>query len=293
MTAKAVTDELLGRYARKTRELQERFEKGVVDPAVTLQGLQQLIEGSRVTVPAIHLQADPYTEYRQVKGLVFIGPSEWEKAMTSRDRRNRNPLGLKAGWCPKPDLQYPVDQLQKLVVLCRTPEWNTISVVWLALPEVASTSTSLVGQYSWWGIRHDNMGPGNVRKDVFWSNWFHSQDETWKDEPAVIEPTWMLGFEHPRWTTGKNWIRQQEVATDHGMTISTVAQDTLMLNLMASAGKRPRLSTWSRTSTVYGGDPLLVRSNAYGVYVYSYWSPQNALDNLAASVQGMPSGLVP
>lgn len=50
MTAKAVTDEQLGGFARKMRELQERLEKGVVPFDDTMRGIQSLIEGQKLLV---------------------------------------------------------------------------------------------------------------------------------------------------------------------------------------------------------------------------------------------------
>lgn len=44
MTAKAVTDEQIGGFARRVRDLQERLEKGVVPYEATMSGLQALIE---------------------------------------------------------------------------------------------------------------------------------------------------------------------------------------------------------------------------------------------------------
>lgn len=251
-------------------------------------GLQCLIDG-QAYAPAVQPTPVSFADYRNIRGLIFIGPKEWEKAMISRDRKNRNPLGIDTNWCPQPEVPWTVDPIKKLVELCRTPEWNTTPILWLALPEVAGTPTSLVGQYSWWGVEHDSLGPGSVRADVFWSNWYHSRNESWKDQPAVTEPTWMIGYEHPRWMAGKNWSRQQEVATEHGMSIATVTQDALMLNLrLASAGKRLRSTTWSRTRTICDGYPLLVLSHGNGLVVRDYWNPGRAAGDLAASVQGMP-----
>jgi len=37
--------DMLGIFAKRMRELQERFEKGVVSPSIVLNGLQRLIQG--------------------------------------------------------------------------------------------------------------------------------------------------------------------------------------------------------------------------------------------------------
>mgnify|MGYP003394338672 CR=1 FL=1 len=51
MTAKAVTDEQLGKFSRRTRELQERLEKGTIPFDGTMIGLQKLMESSAVQEP--------------------------------------------------------------------------------------------------------------------------------------------------------------------------------------------------------------------------------------------------
>jgi len=291
MAARAVKGEQLLRdvetYQRRLAELGRQVKDHPERLPDVNNGLQKLSDGKGM---APLYAADQYADFRRIKGLIFLGPREWEKAMTGRDRGNRNPLDLKAGWCPQPEIPYTVDQLKELAKLCRTPEWDTALILYLALPEVAGTPTSLVGQYSWWGVKHDDLGPGTVRGDVFWSNWFFQHRS---GEPAVAEPTWLIGYEHPRWTTGEVWVRQQEVAADHGMPIATVAQDVLMLNLCLSAcGKRLRGITYSRTQTVYDGYPLDVHSLVNGVCVVRYWIPGYARGLVAASVQGMPRCLV-
>lgn len=300
MTANTVTDEQIGRFARRTRELQERVEKGVVPFDETMGGLQRLIEGKSLDIPAVHPSGsdDPYAAYRKVKGASFIGPFEWERAMTSRNRRNRNPLELNPGWCPNLPVtldgkEFTLDHLKEVVRICQTSEWQTVPVLFLGLAEVAGTSTSLVGQYSWWGVQRDDFGPGSVRQDVFWSSWYCQRDDCpWRDDSAVLEPVWLLGYEHPNWTTRKTWDSQQVAVAERRMVHATAAQDVLMLNLVqAATGKRLRTATWSRVSTICQGCPLYVDSNGYGVGVSQFWGPEFAYDSMAWSVLGVPSEL--
>lgn len=295
MTARhAVTDEQRLAYQAREYELRGRFLKGVVNPDDTLAGIQALSEGRFVSVPAVHVASDdPLSGYRKIKNLIFVGPEQWNKATTSRDRKNRNPLGLIPDWCPRPVLPYTIEQMKELARFCEIEKaWRTRVVFYLALPKVGEVPTSLIGQYKLWGVAHDNLGPGVVRRDVFWSNWFIQPNYDWAGHLPVAQPTWMIGYEHPLWTTEKNWPNQQAAAADRKMTIVAVSQDILMMNLvLAATGKRLRGSTYSRTSTIYDGSPLSVDSRAYGVDVYRYWASEDAYDDLAASVQGVPSEL--
>jgi len=99
----------------------------------------------------------------------------------------------------------------------------------------------------------------------------------------------MIGYEHPLWTTRKDWADQQKAAADRKMPIATVSQDALMLNtVLAATGKRLRETTYSRTSTIYSGRPLGVDSAVSGVCVDRGRSPEDAGGSVAASVQGVP-----
>jgi len=123
--------------------------------------------------------------------------------------------------------------------------------------------TSLVGQYRWWGIPCHDFSPGLIRQNVFSSCWYIEQEGCdWKDEPAVTEPTWFIGYELPHWTISRTWHDQVEEATNRGMGIATATQDALMLNLTRAAmGKCLRsANVWSRTKTILDGSPLFVDS---------------------------------
>lgn len=284
MTARVVTDEQVGQFARKTRELQDRFEKGVVNTAATLTGLQVLIEGHR----EIATNDDSSVAYRRISNLIVIGPEEWEKAF--RTPEGGDPFNLGTGWCPR-DIPVPwiPAQMATLAKLCKGRNWKTRIVLWLALPEVGGLPTTLTNQYKWFGVGHDGKGPGEIRQNVFWSNWFVGKNYVWADEPAVIEPTWMIGYELPEWTMNKNWQNQQNVAQEHGMSIATASRDALMLNLvLAATGKKLRLTTYARTTTVCGSSPLDVDSDDVGVFVRSHWNPGNVHDALGLTVEGVP-----
>jgi len=72
--------------------------------------------------------------YYEIKGLMVMGPREWRRAFTSKQQANTNPLGLTHRWCSVTSLPpWTVEQLRSLVKLCRTPEWQTIPILWLAL----------------------------------------------------------------------------------------------------------------------------------------------------------------
>lgn len=294
-----VTDEQLGQYCRKEAELRERLRFGIggVNHKDTMSGLQVLIEArflqSDLEVAKVK---DPLSDYRRIKGLMVIGPKEWEKAMLSRDRKNRNPLDLTSGWCPSPPVPYTTEQMKKLVEICQTPDWATTPVLWLALPEVGGLPTSLVNQRNWWGVRHDELEAGNIRTDIMWSGWFSGKEYAWAEEPAVTEPTWMVGYELPCWTTCLNWTGQQEAAGKRNMSIATACRDALMCNLVAIAtGKKFRLSTWSRTATVYRGGPLGVSWYLdYGLCVFQFWNPEDSSGGfIGASAEGVPMELGP
>ena len=303
MTEISVADERLAQVETLQKLLAEIARRAKDQPQLlpTINnGLQAVIDGKSFTLPAVHPAGsdDPYAAYRSIKGLIFAGPKEWGKAMTSRNRKNPNPLELAPDWCPQPSIEingknFGVDAAKELVQICRAPEWKTTPILWLALPEVAGAQTSLVYQSVWWGAKHDGFGPGNIRDDIFRSNFFCPRSDCpWSREPAVTKPTWMVGYESPFWTTSKDYRFQQEKAVEFGMSVSAVAQDALMLNLvLAATGKRLRLTTWSRTSTICGGRPLSVLGSAYGVCVFRPCNPLSAVLGIALSVHGVPLGL--
>jgi len=174
MTARyAVTDEQKVAFQARTHELAARFLKGVINPDDTLRGIQALSEG-RLSIPPVHVVSDdPLFGYRQIKNLIFVGPKQWDKATTSRERKNRNPLGLAPDWCPQPVLPYTVEQMKELAHFCEIEkDWETRVVLHLVLPRIGEVPASLIGQYKLWGVAHDNLGPGLVRQDCFCSNWY-------------------------------------------------------------------------------------------------------------------------
>lgn len=236
------------------------------------------------------VQQDPLDPYRRIQGLIVIGPAEIEQAFLTAD--GGNPLDLKPGWCPRIPVPYSVEQIKKLVELCQTREWRTTPVLWLALPEVGGQPTSFINQYKWWGVQHDNMGPGKVRQDVFWSNWYIGKsgpDYNWTREVATLQAQWHIGYELPALTTNLSWVKQQKAASERGLSIATAARDALMLNLVLTAtGKYLRLTTYARTSTIYEGEPLDVSCSGESVHVDRNWNPDDAYGYVGAALEGVP-----
>lgn len=268
--------EMVETYHRRIAELSRQVKEHPDRLPEITASLQMLIDGGLLV------------QYYQIEGLIVIGPHEWEKAVLGP--KGENPLNLASGWCPQIPVPYTVAQMRKLAEICKSREWATTPVLWLALPKVGDMPTSLVNQYGWWGVPHDNLGPGQIRSDIQWSSWFVEPKYDWALEPAVTGPTWMIGYEFPRWTIRLNWNNQQDAARKRKMLIATAYQDAMMCNLVAiTTGKKFRTSTYSRTATICDGNPLHVYWNLdRGLNVYQSWRPGFAYDNVGASVEGIP-----
>lgn len=251
-----------------------------------------LILSGQVEISQVLALADPLADYRQIDNLILIGPEEIEKAFLGP--KGENPLGLSPGWCPRIPVPWSVEQIEALAKLCQTPDWKTTPIPWLALPEVAGQPTSLYSQYNWWGVSHDGLGPGKIRQDIMWSNWFArgKQDYPRAHEPAVKEPSWKIGYELPAWSASLNWKNQQKAAQERGLTIATAPSDALMLNLVAVAtGKKLRRYTSARTATICDGSPLYVDFCEEGLTVDRDWLPGGADDDLGLVAEGVPKAL--
>lgn len=229
---------------------------------------------------------DQLAFYRQIEGLIVIGPAELDKAC--RTPNGQNPLGLKDGWIPNIPVPEDLDKWIRSCVWRDHKDWQTRAALVLVPPEIAGISTSLIGQQKIWGVSHDNIDPGVVRQDVFWSNWFVKPNYDWANSPAMADWQWVLIYEHPLWTTNLNWKNQQKVVTKRKMLLSNIAQDALALNLiLAATGIRFRNLTYSRTSTIFDGYPLGVNSGGRGVDLRQGWDLEDADGHVAASVQGV------
>ena len=265
-----------------------RVPKGM-EPDYGLKILAAIQSGS-IPPATINQYLDPLYDYRQIEGLILIGPAELGKVC--QGPKGENPLGLEDDWIP----EIPVPERMAAWVRSQRwrtdKDWATRAALVLAPPNIGNIPTSLIGQNKLWGVSHDGVGAGLVRGDVFWSNWFVQSNYDWAKEPAVADWQWLLVYEHPLWTTKLNSERQKRAAEEKGMSISTAAQDALALNLvLAVTGIQLRLLTWSRTVTLYGGYPLIVDCYALGVRVNQYWPPGHAHADVAGSVQGVPSEL--
>lgn len=235
------------------------------------------------------VQEDPLAQYYRIPNLIVIGPAQIEKALLTSS--GENPLDLRPGWCPLIPLPYSVKQMEAVADLCRTDDWATVPILWLALPLVGGKPTSLVNQYQWWGVCHDGKPPGKVRNNVFWSKWYiqSGPEYNFSKKTAVAQATWNISYELPAWSTGKSWDDQQSEAKRRGMTIAPVAHDALMMNLvLASTDRRLRADTWARTSTICGGRPLGVYCHGDGVHVHRYWGPDGASGGVGAALEGVP-----
>lgn len=253
--------------------------------------VMELILTDQVRLEDVLALADPLVDYRQIEGLIVIGPTELDKACHGPN--GENPLELQPGWIPNVPVPADLDQWIRSLTWRDSPEWATRATLVLTPPEIGGIPTSLIGQNKIWGVSHDRIPAGRVRQDVFWSNYFVQPNYDWAREPATDGWRWTLAYEHPLWMTKLNWDNQKQAALQRGMQISSVAQDAFVLNaVLAATGIRLRSATWSRTCTVYGGYPLNVHSCGNGVGVDGRWAPGGAGGLLAASVQGMPPGLV-
>lgn len=264
-------------------------------------GIERLFKA--ISSGAINLDEllDPFASYRKMPALIFIGPEDIERCFLGPN--GENPLGLVPGWAPRDipmvvstprgDIEITPELMQRIIALCSTEEWQTPPILWLCPPKVADLPTSLIQQYLWWGVMHDNMGPGNIRKDTMWSNWFVQQLYPWAKEAASGQWEWKIGYELPRWSTKLKWENQQKETANRGLINPPAVRDALMLNLVAIAtGKKLRTSTYARTNTIYDGHPLYVCFHGDSLSVDQDWSPADVGGSLGAAVEGVPLELV-
>ena len=88
---------------------------------------------------------DPLAEYRQIEGLVVVGPAELDKLF----RTIANPLGLKEGWVPE---NIPVgDDPERMDAWLRSciwrdhKDWQTRTALVLTPRAIGGVPTSLIG----------------------------------------------------------------------------------------------------------------------------------------------------
>ena len=255
------------------------------------EAIKAILSGA-VSPEQVMALTDPLADYRQTDGLILIGPEELDRACHGPN--GENPLGLKSGWIPEVPVPTDLDRWIRSLVWRDHKDWQTRAALVLTPPEIGGIPTSLIGQNAIWGVAHDGTPAGQVRQDVFWSNYFvrpcHEGNPgfAWAKDTAADEWRWTLAYEHPVWTAQKNWAKQQEAASKRQMPIMSVARDTFALNaVLAAAGIRLRPATWSRTCTIYDGYPLDVYSYGYGVHAGRDWNPENASAGFAASVEGI------
>lgn len=288
-----VADELLGKLGNRYAELRERVRFGPLSYEDAMAGLQAILE-NRFSENVERTRPPIAAGYNKIRNLIYVGPERVEKVMAG-NRRNPNPLGLSSDWCPKVVPQYSVEQMKELARFCQVEkDWQTRVIYYLVLQKIGGLPVNLENQYDWLGVKHDNFGPGQVRDNVMYSNWFKGKNlpEALEMPEIDVEAALCIGYEFPRWAAGLNYEDQKKAARDRGMRQVSAVQDTWMLNIVhASTAKRLRETTWSRTSSLYDGYPLDVSSGGYGVYVRRRWISPHANALVGLSVQGVPSEL--
>ncbi len=247
--------------------------------------------------------SDPFALHREIPGLLVMGPEGDEQAfLRPDDKENPNPLGLPEGWARllAPKVPISADQLYEQWVLpSQTPEWSDqpdgcTPVLRLILREIPCQGgprpTSPVELYGWFGRRHNNYGPGIVRTDIHYSNWYLGRTtEDWVNAPAVLQAEWQMSFlPHPAWTTMKTWeLQQKAVRKRLGLRLPFGPEELWMMDILAACGQRFRENTWTRTSTIYDGCPLGVNLTPDGVNLYRSWHPGHAYPGVGAAVAGV------
>lgn len=274
---KAVTDEQRIQLIDRMRGLEGKVEIGVVPFELAMEGIQQIADGNFMVN-----SNDPAEPYRGIKGLTIIGPLEYERVAMGKEGQNY--LDLKPGWCPRFPVPLSVKEIRARVKLAR--QWDTNATLMLDIPKIGVFPTSLENQSFWFAVPHNGSDPGVIHPDIFWSNWFMGQGHDWAKKPSVLEPTWKIKYELPNWTIRKTWEEQKSVIADHHLINATATSDALYLNLtLALTGKRLRLNTWARTSTISDRCPLGVGSDGDGVRVNQRRSPASVGDGLGAAVE--------
>jgi hypothetical protein len=288
------------KWGEVARQLEEKFQIG--NPEV-----QALLDANRIADLAAVFNGtkmvqdfDILAPFRKIRGLIVIGSKEWEKALRFN---GKDPMGLGQNWClrnfslvtdtPNGPVELTPELMIKLVKLCQTPEWNCTPVLELELMEVGGKPTSLETQYSLWGVGHDGRGPGSVRQDTMWSNWFIGKHD-WAKESATVKVVLKVKYlDFPAWSTMKNWNDQQKAAEERGLTIASAPSDALTMNLVAIAkGKRFRETTYARTCTIYARSPLHVDFSDSSLRVIDDWSPESVDSAVVAAVEGVPLELL-
>ena len=263
-----------------------------------LQQVFELIKSGVLGLDQILDLADPLASYRQIDGLIVMGPEEIERAFQSKDEENPNPLDLPTGWCQSlaPLVPWSVDEVKRVKDYCQTKEWQCQPVLRLMLPTITYQNdphpTSLAEMYGWWGVGHDGFRPGRIRQDVFWSNWYlqnPSRGLVWVDGPAVNQAHWQLSYlPHPFWTTSKSWQDQQKEAEKYpDIRFASAPEEIWMMNILAANNIKCRQSTWTRTSTFFDGYPLEVNLRPRGVTLSRSWFPVPVYSSVGAAVAGV------
>lgn len=250
-----------------------------------------------------------FDDFRKIKGLLVVGPEEWEMATRRQNGRNRDPLGLGRNWCPR-DILMVIDTsrghleltpeiMQVLVELCKTPKWDCTPVLQLELPEVGGESTSLAWQYKCWGVPHEGMTDGVIRQDEQYPSEPIRNKAECAFEPATEKVRVVVKYlDFPEWTTGKSWGSQKAEIKERGLETVSVSSDALTMSLVSIAlGKQFRnFNSLARTDTMFDSHPLSINRKEGALRCStgsSSWGYSgNDLYFLGAAVRGIPSEIV-
>lgn len=247
--------------------------------------------------------SDPLAQYRGIDGLVILADHENEAALNKLN--GENPLGLADGWCRQqmPAAPWSVQQLTKLVKLCKSKEWSgppeivdkyglCRPVATFEPPRILGEPVTLARMYEWLGVAHDGFGPGSVRDNVQYSNLAIRENRNWA--LTSLSGGWRVYYQPtPFWVRRKTWADQQKIATDKfGLTIRTAPEYTWMMDLWR-ANDLPENPFWARTTTNnVDGWSVRVGFGSYGVGLYCDYNLGIALDFIGAAVEGVPLALV-
>lgn len=235
--------------------------------------------------------SSPLAQYRGVSGLVVLTDVEIEAAL--KKPNGENPLNLADGWCQQQMSAVPwsVQQLIKLVELCKTPEWDCQPVLTFEPPTILDSPITFARMYEWLGVALDGLGPGNVRDNVQYSNWPIKENRDWVTAP--LSGGWRMYYQPtPFWARKKGWTDQQKWVGKFGLNIRTAPEYTWMMDLWRANGL-PENSFWVRTISRVDGWPVNVYFSSYGVTLnYCYHYPEDAFGRVGAAVEGVPLALV-
>lgn len=223
---------------------------------------------------------DPVAKYRHIENLVILGPAEIEMAFLGVD--GANPLNLPAFWCPRIPVPWTVDQMEELSALCKTEEWATKPILWLALPEIKGEPTTLANQYGWWGQEeikdhfYGDVGPGKINPFQLPHLGYLRKEFKLRTSTAADTVEWRIGYEFPKWAYNLGWKEQWEVALHRGVKVSRLTSESMMMSLyFAVSGKKLRYDHFVRTYDDDSSHHLCIGFLEQGLFAGLRYGPQS------------------